>query len=255
MHSVFKIAYQTFLEIRRTKLLGFIAVMSLLIIFVTLLAANLTYGVPKKIVIDFTLGLLSISSIGFALFFGVELIATEIENRTLYMILSRPVTRAEFIIGKIMGLSIVLMINTLILCLPALFLYRSYGGILDGIVWASIFFIFLEAVLVLLIAIIFSLFTNKVLASIFTIILLFSGHFVEDVLLSRLVQNSPITLTFLKHYDLYFPAFYKLNLKEHVLYIEELELSYFFNTSFYAFIYGSGLVLLISYFFSKRDLK
>lgn len=255
MNSVYPIAFQTFLEVKKTKLLTIISLLSLFIIFITLLAANLTYGVPKKIVIDFTLGLLSISSIGIAIFFGVELIAREIENRTLYMILSRPVTRAEFIIGKILGLNLVLLVNTLILCVPALVLYQGYGGSLNPLVCGAIFFIYLEAMLVLLLAIGFSLFTNKVLASLFTIILLFSGHFVEDVLASRLISSMPMTKKFLEHYDLYFPAFYKLNLKEHVLFLEELDLTYFFNISFYAFIYASALVLLISFFFSKRDLK
>lgn len=255
MRSMWAIAYQTFLEIKQTKLMGVISLLSLFIIFITLIAANLTYGVPKRIVIDFTLGLLSISSIGIALFFGVELVSREIENRTLYMILSRPITRAEFIVGKILGLLLVLLINTIVLCLPAIILYSGYGGEINGVLLGAIFFIFLESFLVLNLAILFSLFTNKVLSSLITIGLLFSGHFVEDVLSSRLIQFMPKTKTFLKFYDNFFPAFYKLNLKEHVMFLKEVEFSYFFNIAIYGLLYGSALVLLISYFFTKRDLK
>ena len=71
----------------------------------TYVATEFTYGVPERVALDFGLGMLSLSSLSISLFLGVSLLSKEIESRTVYMVISRPVPRFAFIIGKILGLS------------------------------------------------------------------------------------------------------------------------------------------------------
>src|SRR4051812_38418902 len=123
MKNVIKIstvAKYTFKEILKSKILYSTLIIGLCMIVVTVVAAEFTYGVPERVALDFGLGMLSLSSLGIALFMGASLLSKEIESRTVYMVISRPIPRWCFIMGKVMGLMAVLTVNILILSLMTL---------------------------------------------------------------------------------------------------------------------------------------
>lgn len=114
------IATTTFHEaIRRkwiTALLGFAVV-------ILLLSTLFTWMPPdsqEKFIRDFGVGFIVIMTLLVAIFLGVSLVPPEIERRTIFTILSKPVTRLEFLIGKYLGLMMTLLLNLFIM--SALFL-------------------------------------------------------------------------------------------------------------------------------------
>ena len=101
LRKLYVIAYYTFREILKSNILVNVAILGLGLMLVTYVAFSFTYGEASRVALDFGLGMLSLSSVGIAIFIGVGLLSKEIENRTVYMIISRPVPRYIFILGKI----------------------------------------------------------------------------------------------------------------------------------------------------------
>lgn len=218
MNKVLIITKYTFLEILKSKIVFYVGLSGVMLSLVTFIAQEFTYGVPTKIVMDFGLGLSSLSSIGVAIFLGVSLLSREIEQRTVYMVLARPVTRSQFLIGRILGLMVIQLINTILLGGVTLTLFVLMGGKLTPIIFWANLFIFLESVLILQVVILFSLISNPILAVINSLVLLVCGHFVNDSLLTTFAQSHGSVKLILDAYVWIFPAFYKLNLKDYVLY-------------------------------------
>src|SRR5690606_33901991 len=147
----------------KSKILLNVGFLGLGLLIVTYVASQFTYGTPTKVALDFGLGALSLSSVGIAIFFGANLLAKEIDQRTIHMIISRPVPRYAFIVGKLLGLCIVLAINVLLLSVLTISIYFLAGGHYDSLLSWSIIFTFLEAMLVLFVVILLSLITSQTL--------------------------------------------------------------------------------------------
>ena len=129
------VAYYTLREIIKSKVLLNTVLIGLGLLVLTFVAYSFSYGSPARIAIDFGVAALSLSTVGIAIFFGTSLITNEIENRTIYLVISRPLSRLDFLIGKTLGLSGVLILNTLILSIFTLSLYFFIGGIFEMLIF------------------------------------------------------------------------------------------------------------------------
>lgn len=221
---------------------------------VTYVATEFTFGVPERVALDFGLGMLSLSSLAISLFMGVTLLSKEIESRTVYMIISRPVPRFAFILGKIMGLMGIQFLNILILGSLTLIATVAMGGKVNPLTIWAISFTFLESFMLLLLVIFVSLFANNILAIILSIVVLLLGHSIRDTQEIHFVQNSPILNHVLDAYHFFLPAFYKLNLKDFVIYNETLDLSYLLINLAYGILYSTFLLFMIILVFNKKNL-
>jgi ABC-2 type transport system permease protein len=137
------VAKNTFIELYKSKILLNVLFLGAALLLVTFVAYQFTYGEPERIALDFGLSTLSLSSVGIALFLGVSLISKELESRTVYMVISRPVKRTEFILGKIIGFLSILVLNIMILALLTLSVFLFSGGSYDGLITWTIFLYFL----------------------------------------------------------------------------------------------------------------
>lgn len=248
------IANYTLREFLKSKILYITLVIGLALIVVTFVATEFTYGVPERIALDFGLGMLSLSSLGIALFMGASLLPNELDSRTVYMVISRPVSRNAFITGKILGLVGVLIINVSILSLMTMGSSLLIGGVINQVIIWAIFFNFLESLLLLLLVVFMSLFINTVLSSLFSLIILLLGHAVKETQSISFAANRDIFKIVLEFYHLILPGFYKLNLKDFVLYNQALETSYLLSSFLYGCLYSLALFLLILFFFNKKNL-
>ena len=247
------IAYYTFKELYKSKILLNVFFIGLGLMLVVYVATEFTYGVPQRVAIDFGLGMLSISSIAISLFLGVGLLSKEIESRTVYMIISRPVPRYAFILGKLTGLLGIQTLNVLILSVMTLVSTVLLGGEFDSLILWAILFIFLESVLLLLVVVFISLLANNILAVLFSVILLLLGHSIKDTQNLSFVQGTFVE-TILDFYHFVLPAFYKLNLKDFVLYQKELPLSYLLPSLCYGALYSLALLLFIIFIFNRKNI-
>jgi ABC-type transport system involved in multi-copper enzyme maturation permease subunit len=248
------IATATFKEIVKSKILINVLIFGIFIAVATFVASEFTLGVPSKVATDIGLGILALSANAISLFLGVSLVAKEIESRTIYVIISRPVSRMSFLLGKVLGLSSVLAVNTFLLSSITALTVLALGGTISNLFLWCIGFTFFEALMLLLVVVTFSLVSNQVITIIMSLVVLMAGHATLDILDSHFVKNNPILQPLLKSYHFMLPGFYKLNLRDFVVYNQTLPLDYLFSNLFYGISYCLALIFLSIHLLNRKNL-
>ncbi len=185
MTRLLAIAHNTFRENIRDKVLYNLILFALILILSSLALGQLTLGNEDKVILD--LGLTSISVFGtlIAIFIGIGLVYKEIDKRTVYALLAKPVYRHELILGKYAGLLFTLSVN-LVVMTAGLELTLAYIGRVDWgghlRVLPAVYLIFLSLALITALALLFSTFSTPALSALFTFFLWVIGHFGSDLL-------------------------------------------------------------------------
>jgi ABC-type transport system involved in multi-copper enzyme maturation permease subunit len=154
---------------------------------------QLSLGNEAKIILDLGLASISIFGMLIAVFLGIGLVYKELDKRTIYALLAKPVHRYEFIIGKYLGLLYTLLVNVAIMTagLELALIYHGetgWGGFLRLL--PAVFLIFLSLALVTALALLFSTFSTPALSALFTFFLWVIGHFSKDLLQFGEISNS-----------------------------------------------------------------
>lgn len=254
MKKTLIVAKYTFLEVYRSKVMLSIAFIAIALVTVSYVASEFAYGAPAKVALDFGFGLTSISNLVMAVFIGTTLLGKEIENRTLYMILSRPISRTSFMVGKVFGLSSVLIINTLCLSILTALIFKYLGGSLNSLMFWASWFSLIEALIMMLFAILFSLITNNALAVIYTLTIWIVGHSIQ--ITSKLIQTK-VNVVFdfiIKSATGIVPDLEKINLKDLLIYDQKIPTAYVLNLQLYSLFYIIAVLLIISYLFKNKNL-
>lgn len=255
MKNVLTVTRFTFIEVYRSKLMLSLVFLAIGLLVATYVASEFAYGAPAKVALDVGLGIMSISNLVIAIFIGANLLSKEIEQRTLYMIISRPISRTSFLLGKILGLSSVLLINSIVLGGMSCILYLSFsGGHYQPLFGWTLYFSFLEAFTVLIFAVLFSLITNSTLSVIYTLCVFVVGHAINETSKLFFVKISPIFEYAIQVCFIVLPNFYRLNLKEFLLYKQSIERAYLIDTQLYIALYLVALITLVVLIFKKRNL-
>src|SRR5258706_4219412 len=178
------IAFNTFREAVRDRVLYNLIAFALLIAGAAILVGEIAIDIERLVVVNLGLTAVSLFGVVIAIFIGIGLVSKEIEKRTLYTVLSRPVRRWEFIIGKFFGLAGTLVVNTFLMAVgvfAALF-YVSHKFIrADALILIALYFIILEFVIICSLALLFSSFVSPLLFAVFAFSLFLIGSFAEDL--------------------------------------------------------------------------
>lgn len=252
--NIFTIAKYTFKEVLKSKVLVNTLMIGLGLLVLVYTAYSFSYGNVAKVALDFGLGTLTISTVAIAIFIGVGILSNEIESRTVYLVISRPVPRYAFLIGKLLGLTLILLINIIILSVMTLSMYLFIGGEINSLVWWSLFFISVESFIALLVVTNLSLISSRVLSVILTLVLYIVGHAIDGVKLLSTVKQNELLSKVIDVYHFVLPGFYKFNIKDFVLYEQSLSNSYLFGLLGYSITYSLLLVLLAVFIFEKKSL-
>ncbi len=248
------VARYTFLEIYKSRILLNVFLLSIGLALVSALASALAYGIPSRVSLDLGMGLSSLSSIGIAIFLGVGLIQKEIEARSIHLILSHSISRISYLFGKILGMLGILFVNVLMLSAVTLGMYLFLGGVFSSMILWSFLFTFCESILVLLLVVMFSLVANQVLAVLFTIGIYACGYGLEGIKDALFVRLRPAFMYALTLFEHVIPNFYKLNVKDYLLYEHKLPLGYLTHALFYFLMYAVLLSVANAWIFSRKNL-
>ena len=179
MRKIKVIALTTFRELIREKFFLVIVFVAVFLIGLSVLLGQLSFDESQKILADIGLTAVQISSLGLALFIGSFMLSREIEKQTCLLMLSRPISRTEFLLGKFGG--IVLLISILDLTLPWALLALLNRWDLAGHMAQIILSIWLEALVVLALVFMFSVFLRPVLAVLVGVVIFLCGNWLEDM--------------------------------------------------------------------------
>ena len=178
------IARNAFREAVRDRVLYNLVIFALLLIAGAILLGELSAGQEAKIIVDLGLSAILLFGVFIAIFVGVGLVYKEIERRTLYAILAKPVGRGEFLLGKYLGLCLTLLVNVLImglgLSLALIFVKRGFDPLVARI-WPAILLIYIELMILTGVALLFSSFSSPALSALLTFFVFTIGHFSADL--------------------------------------------------------------------------
>jgi ABC-type transport system involved in multi-copper enzyme maturation permease subunit len=193
------------------------------------------------------------------IFIGIGLVYKEMDKRTLYALLSKPVRRYEFILGKFFGLGLTLLVNVALMTagffLALYYVKRSFSGA-DVHLLAAIYLIFLQLLLATALALLFSCFSSPVLSAAFTVGLFLAGSFSSDILALGKMVEVPWWLEWMTRVVYYLlPNFRKFNVISAVAHEHPVPAALVLFDTAYAAIYmalvvGAGILI-----FQNRDLK
>lgn len=252
--DVWTIAFYTLKGILRSKILYNILFLGLGLLVVTYVAYQFTYGTPTRVALNFGLGTFSLSSVVISILFGVTLLSKEIEERTVYMIISRPISRSSFLLGKLLGLTLLQIINGVILSFLTLAIYLFIGGELYALIFWCILSIILESIIILFIVSFFSLMTTTTLSVIFTTVIYLAGNTLGVARETTFVKSNELVRTILNAYDFFLPAFYKTNIKDYVIYEQMLSTQTIISNILYLCLYGLAILIAQMIIFERKNL-
>lgn len=175
------VALNTFREAVRDRILYSVLAFALLLIAASAILASLSIGQEGKIVKD--LGLASSSLFGtfIAIFLGIGLVSREIERRTIYAIIAKPIHRFQFLLGKYIGLVLTLLVTVGVMVLLVIGLAWAVDGHWTPGLLAAAGLDFLTLMIVTAVAILFSTFSTPTLSAIFTLAIFVIGRLSGDL--------------------------------------------------------------------------
>ncbi len=181
MNNIWTIARNTWkLEIRDKILYGLIVFALLYVFFQVFLAQLVLRELPM--VKSFGLTGIYFFNALIALFLGTTSFFRDVDRKIVYFILSKPVSRAQFLIGKFVGLCLVLMTTTAVLAVAYLGLIAYEHGGFDALGLLAISMQYLEMMLFLAFALFVSTFSSSLISIVYTSAVFFLGHIVSSLI-------------------------------------------------------------------------
>lgn len=192
MHRIAAIAENTFKESLRQRILILIVIFAVLLIIVSVFMSPFALGESSRIIRDIGLGAAAFFSFLVIVVIGSGLIHKDIEKRTLYTVVTKPVKRSEIILGKFVGLLLLLIILVLgMYCIQQLIILLL-EGMFETRLLLSLPFLCLEIMVLISIMLLFSSFSSPGLTSIMAVIFYIIGHASPDIRLFAEQTSTPL---------------------------------------------------------------
>jgi ABC-type transport system involved in multi-copper enzyme maturation permease subunit len=261
MSTILVIAQNTFRESVRDKVLYNLLIFAVLLVASSLLIGELSMNQEQLIIPRMGLSVMLFFGGLISIFIGTGLVYKEIDKRTIYAMLAKPIRRSEFILGKFCGLGLTLFVNCSvmlagILSSYAILSYRNGDGF--KIFWPIIpagYLIFLELLLIIAIGLLFSSFSSPTLSIIFSIVLYLIGSLSND--LKIFANTVPFVVTKYVALFLYYilPNFSNFNYITYVAQGNFISIKDLLTVTSYALIYLTILLITTVTIFQSRNFK
>jgi Cu-processing system permease protein len=268
MRTIQHVAVNVFRESVRDKVLYNLVAFAVILMSVSYLLGQLTAGQDVKIIKD--LGLAAIATFGLliAVFIGIGLVWKEVERRSIYSLLSKPIHRYQFVLGKYAGLALTLFVNVAVMTV-AFYLVLVYmnavspddvrrtwpAPAIDPRMLLAIALIFVELLLVTAVALFFSTFSSPFLSAALTFGFWVIGHFNADLRNFDAIVESPVAAAFARALYYLLPNFAAFDVKTQVVYALPVPSSYVAITIVYGVVYTALVLVGAIAIFARKDFK
>ena len=264
MSRIWAIARNTYRENIRDKVLYNLILFALIMILSSIVLGQLTLGNEEKVILDLGLASISIFGVLIAIFIGIGLVYKELEKRTVYVLLAKPVHRYELILGKYIGLLLTLLVNCAIMTGGLELTLLCRGGIGAGghlSILPSVYLIFLSLALVTALALLFSSFSTPALSALFTFFLWIIGHFGSDLESFGEFTKSAAAKWICRILYYVIPNFSNFqmidsgNIIQDAAFYRPIDYSAVLGSTLYCILYCAVVVSLSVAIFMRRDFK
>lgn len=253
MKAIWTIARLTMKEALRNKFLYLLFGFAVVLISLSWVIGKLTIGDEMKIIQDLALSSTHFFGVLVTIFIGISLIFREMEKRTVFLILTKPVQRYQFLLGKFCGLAGVIAMLIATLAVISYVVFQLKGEPNPGM-FAAFLLIYAELLLLSGIAIVFSSFSTPLLSSMMTLCCFFAGHLSSSLLMlqDRIPSESGKLFLSMLYYTI--PNLELFNIRAQVVHKLPLTSEFFVDVAIYWILYLSALLLFSIRLFQKKDL-
>jgi ABC-type transport system involved in multi-copper enzyme maturation permease subunit len=262
------IAVSVFRESVRDRVPYNLVIFAVLLIASSFLIGQLTAGQDVKIIKDLGLAATALFGLFIAIFIGIGLVSKEVERRSIYPLLAKPISRPQLVIGKYVGLVLTLAVNVSVMTVAvyAVLAYMTWTvspemrsvwdapGV-DPAMLKAVFLIFVELMLITAIALFFSTFSSPILSAGFTLALYIVGHFNRELRnLDQVLQSQTAARIAQAIYHVV-PDLSAFDVKTEVVHGLPVSGGYLALTTAYGAFYIAAILLVSIVIFSRRDFK
>lgn len=253
MSVAFVIAKNTFKQAVRDKILYGILIFAVLFIGSTMVLSSLSLGEDIFIIKSFGLAGIYIFGLIITLFLGASIVYDEVERKTSYFLLSKPVSRQDIVWGKFMGLLAAITVTTALMAIAYTAIVILSGGTLDLVVILTILMQILETAILIAALILFSVFTTPLASIIYTILLLYIGHLLSFIkeYAEKAGEISKFILTAVYYI---FPNLEKFNIRNQIVHQLPISSSEILLSLSYAVFYVFLLLHISKVLLNRKEL-
>ena len=254
MRTIAVVAVSVFRESVRDKVLYSLVLFAVLLMAASYLIGQLTAGQDLKIIKDLGLAAIAVFGLLIAVFIGIGLVWKEVERRSIYSLLAKPIRRDQFVLGKYAGLALTLLVNVAAMT-AAYYAVLAWLGGADPALLKAVLLIAVELQLVTALALFFSTFSSPFLSAVLTFGLWVIGSFNEDLRNFDAVVDAPAAVWLARGLYYVLPNFGAFDVKMQVVHGLTVPWSYVAFTSAYGLVYVALLLTGGVMIFSRRDFR
>jgi len=247
------VALNTFRESIRDKVLVTLIIFAVLVMGSAKVIQPLALGEEAKVIKDLGLSAITLFCVLISILVGGRLVYKEVERRTIYIMLAKPVRRWEFVLGKYLGLMTVLVVSLAVMTAAFYAILLLMGTGVQLYLLLAVMMTFFELAIVTAVAVMFSTFSTPITGAVFTFAIYFVGQLTRDLRLLAAMSPSPVVKAV--SYFLYFvlPNLSNFNIRAEVVYGAPLDPYALALTGLYALVYAATLMLVSAAIFNRKE--
>lgn len=270
MRGIWAVAVNSFRESSRNRIFYGLLATAILFIFSSILVANLTVPEARtRVLLNYGAFSLSLFGVVIAIVMGVIQVHKEIDKKTVFSILTKPLSRGSFILGKYLGMALILLVALLVLCaiwVAALLLDSAMQrGVFTtvelaphlAIIPGVVLLIFVEQLLIASFAVFFSSFSSPILGGVFTVGFFLLGRSVAFLLQlaerGKGMMKSELAKSLARAFSAIFPDLSSFNLSQELVQAVKVPASYLWHATAYGACYIAVFLIASIFFFNRRE--
>lgn len=267
MRPMLLVAVNVFRESVRDKVLYNLVLFAVLMIGASYLIGQITAGQDLKIIKDLGLAATSVFGLFIAIFIGIGLVSKEVEKRSIYALLAKPITRTQIVLGKYLGLVATLAVNLAVMtaALYAVLAFMAWMAgagtsawdrpAVDPLLLQSVALTFVELAVITAIAVFFSTFSTPILSAAFTFALFVAGRFSADLRNFNVVTEAPVAKALTSGLYWLLPNLGPFDIRTQVVHGQGVPAGQLLLTAGSGLLYAAALLVAATFIFSRRDFK
>jgi ABC-type transport system involved in multi-copper enzyme maturation permease subunit len=255
MSRLWAIAANTFREAVRDRVLYSILFFGVGVIVLSLALSEVTIGDQDKVVRSIAQGAIDIFASIIAMFLGVSLVWKELEHRTIYTVISKPIPRWMFVLGKYLGLMLTLSVEVLVMVLVYVGIMLAQQGAPAPVVFVSYAMLMAQLALLTAWATLFSSYSAPMTASAFTLAIFVIGHLADDIWVFGSQADSPAVQAIARTLYWVLPNFEVMNIRPWAVHHRPVPWERIGPALAYALSTTTAVLAAAAAIFSRRDIK
>jgi len=250
---VYGVALNTFRESIRDKVLVTLIIFAVLVMGSARVIQPLAVGEEAKVIKDLGLSAITLFCVLISILVGGRIVYKEVEKRTIYIMLAKPVRRWEFILGKYLGLMAVLVVSLVVMTAAYYVILLIMGIGAQLYLLLAVLTTFFQLAILTAVAVLFSTFSTPITGAVFTFAVYFVGHLTRDLKLLAAMSPSPVVkvASYLLYYLL--PNLSNFNIRAEVVYGAPLDPYAILLSGLYALVYTATLLLISATVFNRKE--